>query len=80
MKKETIRNFLLVMLAGIVHSLKCTLAVTLLAGGILLLTCVPIESGYFAVAKFLAALLVFGASGVLFHICGTDLMKGKYSK
>jgi uncharacterized membrane protein YhfC len=80
MKKENIRKFLAVMLAGIVHSLKCTLAVTLLAAGILLLTCVPIESGYFAVGKFIAALLVFGISAFLFHICGTDLMKGKYSK
>lgn len=80
MKKENIRKFLAVMLAGIIHSLKSTIAVTLLAGGILLLTCVPVESGYIAVGKFIGALLVFGLSGVLFHICGQDLMKGKYSK
>lgn len=80
MKKENIRKFLAVMLAGIVHSLKCTLAVTLLAAGILLLTCVPIESGYFAVGKFIAAMVTFCISVVMFYICGKDLMKGKYSK
>ena len=80
MKKELIRKHASILLGGLLHSLKCTAAVALLAGAVVLFCCVPIESGYLAVGKFVAALLAIGISAALFYSCGKDMLHGKFSK
>ncbi len=80
MKKAIIRKHSLVLLAGILHALKCTLAVAFLAAVVLLLCSVQIESGYCAVGKFVAALLALCISVLLFYSCGRDMTDGKFSK
>ena len=80
MKKENIRKHLGILLTGFIHAVEGTAASVLLFGGILLLTYIPIESGYFAVGKFIAALLVFGFSGWMFYPCGKDLLIGRFTK
>ncbi len=80
MKKEMIKKHASVLLCGVLHSLKCTAAVVLLAGAAVLFCCVTIENGYFAVGKFAAALLAIGIAAALFYSCGKDLQHGKFSK
>lgn len=80
MKKELILKHASILLRGLLHALKCTAAVAMLAGAVVLFCCVPIESGYFAVGKFVAALLAIGIATALFYICGKDLQHGKFSK
>lgn len=80
MKKEIVLKHLGVMLAGFLHALKCVAAAAMLAAGIFLFCCVSIESGYFAVGKFAAALLAIGIALLLFYSCGRDLQQGRFSK
>ena len=80
MKKELIWKHASILLGGLLHSLKGTAAVALLAGAALLFCCVTIENGYFAVGKFVAALLSIGIAAALFYSCGKDLQRGKFSK
>lgn len=80
MKKAIIRKHSLVLLAGFLHALKSTLAVAFLAAVVVLLCSVQIESGYLAVGKFIAALLAFCVSVLLFYNCGRDIAGGKFSK
>lgn len=80
MKKELIRKHASIMLGGLLHALKSTAAVALLAGAVVLFCCVTIENGYFAVGKFVAALLAIGIAAMLFYSCGKDLLHGKFSK
>ena len=80
MKKEQIKKHLLILLAGFLHSLKCVLAVALLAAVVVLFCSVQIESGYLAVGKFIAALLAIVISALLFYSCGRDLLKGRFSE
>lgn len=80
MKKELIKKHLLVLLAGFLHSLKSVAAAALLAGVVVLFCSVQVESGYLAVAKFIAALLALCVSVLLFYSCGRDMLQGRFSK
>lgn len=78
--KKHIKKHLKVLLAGVLHALKSTAAVVLLTLSVALLVCVPLDSGYFAVGKFVAALLGIALSVMLFYNCGVDIAKGRFSR
>ena len=80
MKKQMVKKHLGILLAGFLHALKCAGAIALLAAAVFLFYCVTIESGYFAVCKFIAALMAVALSLLLFYDCGNDLLGGKFSK
>ena len=80
MRKEQIKKHSLILLAGILISLKSALALTMLAAVVALFCSVQIESGYLAVGKFIAALLAIVIAALLFYSCGRDLLKGRFSK
>ena len=80
MKKELIKKYLLILLAGFLHSLKCALAFSMLAAVVVLFCSVQAESGYLAVGKFIAALLSIVIAALLFYSCGRDMTGGKFSK
>lgn len=80
MKKQMVLKHFEILFSGFLHALKSTAAVVLLAAGVCLFCCVTIDSGYFAVGKFVAALLAIVISVVLLYSCGSDLQRGKFSK
>ena len=80
MKNEMIRKHVNILLGGLLHGLKGTIATATLALGGFILYCVTQESGYLAVGLFVAALLIVASGLVLFYLCGRDMTGGKFSK
>ena len=80
MNKELIRKHAGILLGGLLHALKGTLAIATLALGIFIFYCVTQESGYLAVGLFVAALLIVAGALLQFYLCGRDTTGGKFSK
>lgn len=80
MKKELIRKHASILLFGLLHALKGTIATAMLAFGIFVFFCVTHESGYIAVGLFVAALLLVAGGLLTFYNCGHDMTCGKFSK
>lgn len=80
MKNELIRTHAKILLGGLLHGLKGTLATATLALGCFIFYCVTQERGYLAVGLFVAASLTVTAGLLQFYFCGRDMMGGKFSK
>lgn len=80
MKKELIRKNASILLCGLLHALKGTIATATLGLGICIFFCVTQESGYLAVGLFVAALLMVACGLAQFYLCGRDMTGGKFSK
>ena len=80
MKKAFAKKHLGILLLGFVSALKGTIATAIAAAAVGLFFCIPIESGYLAVGKFVGGVAALFLALVLFYWCGRDLIKGKFSK
>ena len=80
MKKEVFKKHLGILLLGFVSALKGTIAAAMAVAAAGLFYCIPIESGYLAVSKFVAGIFAALLALIMFYWCGRDLVKGKFLK